>query len=33
VTIEDEVGNDFQQMALNDMTTTKLFEWIQEYFG
>ncbi|MBW3226365.1 hypothetical protein [Marinobacter adhaerens] len=33
VTIEDEVGNDFQQMGLNDMTTTKLFEWIQEYFG
>ena len=33
VTIEDEVGNDFQQMALGDMTTTKLFEWIQDYFG
>ena len=33
VTIEDEVGNDFQQMALGDMTTTKLFEWIEEYFG
>jgi len=27
------VGNDFQQMALGEMTTTKLFEWIQEYFG
>jgi hypothetical protein len=33
VTIEDEVGNDFQQMALGDMTATKLFEWIQEYFA
>ena len=33
VTIEDEVGNDFQQMALGDMTATKLFGWIQEYFG
>lgn len=33
VTIEDEVGNDFQQMALGDMSESKLFDWMQEYFA
>ena len=33
VTIEDEVGNDFKQMAVADMTASMLFDWMQEYFG
>ncbi|MFN2361531.1 MAG: hypothetical protein ABR522_10720 [Marinobacter sp.] len=33
VTIEDEVGDDFKQMALSDVDTTTLFDWIQDYFG
>lgn len=33
VTIEDEVGNDFQQIALSEVDTTTLFKWIEDYFG
>ncbi len=33
VTIEDEVGNDFQSMALSEMDTQTLFQWIEEHFG
>lgn len=33
VTIEDEVGNDFKQMALSDINAGTLFDWIQDYFG
>lgn len=32
VTIEDEVGDDFQQMALADMSVGTLFDWMQNYF-
>lgn len=33
ITIEDEVGDDFQSMSLSDMDTPKLFQWIESYFG
>lgn len=33
VTIEDEVGNDFQSMALSELDTQTLFQWIEEHFG
>jgi hypothetical protein len=33
ITIEDEVGNDFQSIALSEMDTQKLFQWMEEYFG
>lgn len=33
ITIEDEVGEQFQQMLLADISTQVLFDWIQEYFG
>ena len=33
ITIEDEVGDDFQSMALSEMDTQKLIQWIEEYFG
>ncbi|MDZ7661048.1 hypothetical protein [Thiohalophilus sp.] len=33
ITIEDEVGSDFQSIALSEMDTQKLFQWIEEYFG
>lgn len=33
ITIDDEVGNEFQQLALTDVTTTTLFDWMQDYFG
>ncbi|GHD51755.1 hypothetical protein SAMN05216429_101383 [Marinobacter persicus] len=33
ITIEKEVGDEFQQLALADMSTDKLFAWIEEYFG
>jgi len=33
VTIEDEVGNDFRQMAISDVNTDTLFVWMQDYFG
>lgn len=33
VTINDEVGNDFEQMALEEMTVDTLVDWMQDYFG
>ncbi|KZZ14373.1 hypothetical protein A3765_14150 [Oleiphilus sp. HI0130] len=33
ITMEEEVGNDFQNMAFSDMDSQKLFQWIEEYFG
>lgn len=33
VTIEDEVGDSFQTMALADMTVQTLVDWIQDYFN
>jgi len=33
ITIEDEVGDDFQSMALSEVDTQKLFQWIEEYFN
>ncbi|WP_286220559.1 hypothetical protein [Marinobacter apostichopi] len=32
VTIEDEVGDSFQSMALTDVTVQTLVAWIQDYF-
>ena len=32
VTIEDEVGDSFQAMALADVTVQTLVDWIQDYF-
>ncbi len=33
VTIEDEVDDDFKQVALSDIDAGTLFDWIQDYFG
>jgi len=33
ITIEDEVGDQFQQMPFGDLSTQVLFDWIQDYFG
>ena len=33
ITIEEEVGSDFQSIDFSDMDTQKLFQWIEEYFG
>lgn len=33
VTIEEEVGNEFQQMPLTDLNTETLFDWMEDYFG
>lgn len=33
ITIEDEVGDDFQSVALSEMDTQKLIQWIEEHFG
>ena len=33
ITMEEEVGNDFQSMAFSEMDGQKLFQWIEEYFG
>lgn len=33
VTIEDEVNDAFRQMALSDVDTQTLFDWMQDYFG
>lgn len=33
VTMDDEVGDEFKQMALADMGTGMLVEWMEEYFG
>jgi hypothetical protein len=33
ITIEQEVGDDFQSMVFTEMDTRKLFNWIEAYFG
>ncbi|MEH6356939.1 MAG: hypothetical protein V7760_13090 [Marinobacter sp.] len=33
ITIEDEVGNEFQQQALAEVSTETLFDWMQDYFN
>lgn len=33
VTIEDEVGDSFQSMAMADVTVQTLVDWMQDYFG
>lgn len=33
VTIDDEVGDSFQNMTLAEVNTQTLFDWMQEYFG
>ncbi|KEF31360.1 MAG: hypothetical protein EP339_13300 [Gammaproteobacteria bacterium] len=33
ITIDEEVGNNFQAMALSDLSVNTLFDWIQDYFG
>lgn len=33
ITIEEEVGEEFQNMPLSEMDTQKLFQWIEGYFG
>ncbi|KAA1176154.1 hypothetical protein FWJ25_03220 [Marinobacter salinexigens] len=33
ITIDEEVGNNFQSMELSAMSADTLFDWIQDYFG
>ncbi|MFE8070271.1 hypothetical protein QQM79_04365 [Marinobacteraceae bacterium S3BR75-40.1] len=33
ITLEQEVGDEFQRMPLSDVKTGTLFNWMQEYFG
>lgn len=33
VTIEDEVGDSFQSMPLNNVTVQTLVDWMQDYFS
>lgn len=33
ITIDEEVGNNFQALALSDLSVNTLFDWIQDYFG
>lgn len=33
VTIDDEVGDDFKQMAFSGVDAGTLFDWIENYFG
>lgn len=33
ITIEEEVGKDFQSMALAEVDAQTLFQWIEDYFG
>lgn len=33
ITIEDEVGEEFQSMPFSEMDALKLFQWIEDYFG
>lgn len=33
VTIDEEVGNNFEQMPLAELTADTLFDWMQAYFG
>ena len=32
ITIEEEVGEEFEQISLADMTPQVLFDWIERYF-
>ena len=32
ITMAEEVGNDFQSMPLSELSTDKLFQWMEEYF-
>ncbi|WP_439134196.1 hypothetical protein [Pseudomaricurvus sp.] len=32
VTMKDEVGDDFKQIALSEVNTDTLFDWMQDYF-
>ncbi|MBW7470780.1 hypothetical protein QQF73_04875 [Marinobacter sp. M216] len=33
VTMEDEVGDNFQTVAMADVTVQTLVDWMQDYFG
>jgi len=33
ITIDDEVGKKFQQVALATLSVTILFDWMQDYFS
>lgn len=33
VTMEDEVGNNFEQISLDDMTVDLLVDWMKDYFA
>lgn len=33
ITMEEQVGSEFQRVVLLEMDTQKLFEWIEGYFG
>lgn len=33
ITIEQEAGDDFQSMALSELDTGKLVQWMEDYFG
>ncbi|MEH6567094.1 MAG: hypothetical protein V7756_17360 [Halopseudomonas sp.] len=33
VTREEEVGGEFKQMPLAEMSSATLFDWMQDYFG
>lgn len=33
ITIDEEVGDNFQSMAFSGMDTQKLYQWIEGYFG
>ena len=33
VTREEEVGGEFKQMALAEMSSQTLFDWMQDYFA
>ena len=33
VTIDDEVGDEFQGMALSEVSAQTLVDWMQDYFG
>jgi hypothetical protein len=33
ITIEQEAGDDFQSMALSELDTRKLVQWMEDYFG
>lgn len=33
VTLDDEVGNEFREVSLSDVSVQTLFDWMEEYFG